>query len=148
MSRPTPKEELAKATSGIMPGESLRCRTGDIAMITPVGPTARYADELHGKLVRVVRASRYGEIAEDPVGSWVIEALGGVLRVDVVDQFGNLTNQFYRKTRHLGDQHLTPLRFDEGKDETLSWAVKPKRTRGARKSVTPGRSAANRKVAR
>jgi len=93
----------------------LRCRVGDIAIITPTGECAVRAPELAGKLVRIVRRCRPGEGGGHSHSAWEIQSLGGPLRVDFVNRWtGEPMGHEYRTRRLLDDAHLTPIR-DETK---------------------------------
>jgi hypothetical protein len=98
----------------------MRCKTGDLAMITG----DKLFPENNGRLVNI-KGPATAEAYEDPLpGEWDCEPLQPV--------YGMLDGAVFLDMEDTAfeDHELTPIRYREGDDETLSWAKRPDHVTG------------------
>ena len=95
----------------------MNCKPGDLAVIKGCDPNGSGRDI--GKLVRIVGPGDDWSDVGDTRHFWDCDTLGQRLECDgnsLSDGFENID---------IPDEHLRPIRDNDGEDETLQWAGKP-----------------------
>jgi hypothetical protein len=100
----------------------MNCKPGDLAKI--VG-----GSRLNGRMVYVDSAVLRDEIlpsgyraSDGAVGHWLCEFLGGPVDGPLDIPGCRLVHRWWP----IDDRYLRPIRDNDGEDETLSWAGKPR----------------------